>query len=108
MFFELIETDPSWLLRGILKFFLKLLIAKQTKTSEKSSKLILLICRKMRQFVFDLSDGHDGYLPEIGVPRKFQSPNAKLCYPERAQKLKERCEWKCRAVVINRRVAARG
>jgi hypothetical protein len=87
VFFEVIETDPSWLLRGILEFFLKLLIAKKTKTSKECSKLILLICRKMRQFVFDLSDGHDEYLPEIAASRKFQSPNAKLCYPERAHKL---------------------
>jgi hypothetical protein len=86
MFFKLIETDPSWLLRGILKLLLKLLIAKQAKTSEKSSKLILLICRKMRQFVFDLRNGHDGNLPEIAASRKFQSPNAKLSYPERGTK----------------------
>ncbi len=35
-------------------------------------------------------------------------PNAKLCYPERAHKLQERCEWKSRAVVRTRHVAARG
>jgi hypothetical protein len=66
-----------------LKLFLKLFIAEQTKTSEKSSELILLICRQMRQFVFDLSDGHDGYLPKIEVSCKFQSPNVQLSCPER-------------------------